>query len=373
MEKPIPKPKISIIVPVYNTQQYLRQCLQSIVNQTLQEIEIIVVNDASPDNSQAIIDEFAAKDARIISIIHSENKRQGAARNTGMQHAKADVIGFIDSDDYIENSMYEDMYNMLIAHNLDMVQCSIARIGPNGSNSIYFQATRKNGIILRESLIDALFEISEIDFPIRWSACNKIFVKDIIIHNKIEFPVGIIAEDIPFTIKYLSSINSVGNLPGDYYKYRLNLSSTMNKDTNIAYIDSFNFIYMNFQDFFIDKKKFKSDYLFAFFHEYCNALYHIWNRFPDDKKIEHSQLFIDSVYQKIPQLLAHNQLDPNAMKFILQPIEFLNNRWCRFGLLSRKRKIWAIAKFFSKKLGLYKLLRSIATPIATKFKHYLEK
>ena len=115
------KPKVSIIVPVYNVEKYLRQCLESVINQTLKEIEIICIDDGSPDNCGAIIDEYAQKDTRIVAI-HKENGGYGSALNYGFSIAKGEYIGIVESDDWIAPNMYELLYNKAIETNSDIVK-----------------------------------------------------------------------------------------------------------------------------------------------------------------------------------------------------------------------------------------------------------
>ena len=102
--------KVSVIVPVYNVEKYLTQCLDSLVNQTLKDIEIIIVNDESPDNSQAIIDKYAKRYPKIIKAYKKKNGGLSDARNYGIERATGDYIGFVDSDDFVELDMYEDLY-----------------------------------------------------------------------------------------------------------------------------------------------------------------------------------------------------------------------------------------------------------------------
>lgn len=115
-----PKPKVSVIVPVYNAEEYLEDCISSIVHQTLQDIEIICVNDGSTDNSINILNRFSQYDKRI-KIINQENAGAGAARNNGVKIAQGEYIGFIDSDDYIELDMYDTMYRRAISDDSDLV------------------------------------------------------------------------------------------------------------------------------------------------------------------------------------------------------------------------------------------------------------
>ncbi|MBO4674921.1 MAG: glycosyltransferase [Elusimicrobiaceae bacterium] len=119
-------PLISIIVPIYNVEKYLSQCLDSIVAQTYQNLEIILVDDGSPDNCGKICDEYAAKDSRI-KIIHQVNAGLSAARNAGLEIAMGEYIGFVDSDDYIESDMYEYLYGLIKRDNAAMAMCAICQ------------------------------------------------------------------------------------------------------------------------------------------------------------------------------------------------------------------------------------------------------
>ena len=116
------KAKVSIIVPVYKTEEYLEKCLDSLIGQTLKDIEIVVVNDGSPDGSQQIIDAYASKYPQIVSV-QKENGGLSDARNKGIQCASGEFIAFVDSDDYVEADMYELMYNKAVAECLDIVVC----------------------------------------------------------------------------------------------------------------------------------------------------------------------------------------------------------------------------------------------------------
>ena len=118
------QPLLSVIIPVYKVEKYLRRCLDSIVNQTYKNLEIILVDDGSPDNSGKICDEYAQNDKRI-KVIHQKNKGQGAARNTGIIAANGELITFVDSDDWIENNTYEIMVSKLLQYELDIIKCAI--------------------------------------------------------------------------------------------------------------------------------------------------------------------------------------------------------------------------------------------------------
>ena len=116
-------PLISVIVPVYKAEKYLDKCVQSIVNQTYKNLEIILVDDGSPDNCPEMCDEWAKKDSRI-KVIHKENGGVSSARNAGLDNSFGDYIGFVDSDDFIENDFYECLYDNLVENGADISFCT---------------------------------------------------------------------------------------------------------------------------------------------------------------------------------------------------------------------------------------------------------
>ena len=116
--------KISVIVPIYNVEQYLRKCIDSIINQTYKNLEIILVDDGSWDNSPRICDEYAKRDNRI-KVIHKKNGGLADARNTGLKMITGNYISFIDSDDYIEKTMYEKMIKVILKYNADIIECNL--------------------------------------------------------------------------------------------------------------------------------------------------------------------------------------------------------------------------------------------------------
>lgn len=120
------KPLISVITPVYNVEKYLTKCIESILNQTLSNIEIIAIDDGSSDDSGRILDEFAKVDKRLM-VIHTENRGVSEARNEGLKHVRGEFIGFVDSDDWIDTEMYEFMYKYAIEKSIDIVMCAYIR------------------------------------------------------------------------------------------------------------------------------------------------------------------------------------------------------------------------------------------------------
>jgi glycosyltransferase involved in cell wall biosynthesis len=172
-----------------------------LINQTLKDIEIIVVNDGTQDDSQNIIDKYAKKDKRIIPLI-KKNGGLGDARNFGIGHATGEYIGFVDADDYIDITMYEKMYNKAKEENSDLVECD------------FYWCYDKKMKLDKANYYDTLESIMT---NIRVMVCNKIFKKNIIINNKITFPVGLRYEDILFTYKVLPYIKKVSHVEEGLY------------------------------------------------------------------------------------------------------------------------------------------------------------
>lgn len=123
--------KISVIVPVYNSEKYLQRCINSILNQTYKDLELILIDDGSTDSSGSICDSFAKIDSRV-RVIHQKNSGVSEARNIGLNHAVGDYITFVDSDDYIDSRMYEELINLFLKYNADITHCGYKRVNPEG-------------------------------------------------------------------------------------------------------------------------------------------------------------------------------------------------------------------------------------------------
>ena len=172
-------PKLSIIVPVYKVEQYLHKCIDSILSQPFTDFELILIDDGSPDCCGKICDEYAAKDDRII-VIHQKNRGVSAARNAGLDIARGEYIGFVDSDDWIEPKMYEIMLIVAKKMQVDVVMCGHNYIAEQG-NILRTEACEEVYFHDSEDLIKELFRI-----PIRigGGCCNKIFRRSVISDNR---------------------------------------------------------------------------------------------------------------------------------------------------------------------------------------------
>lgn len=208
------EPLVSVIVPVYNVEKYLEKCINSIINQTLKEIEIILIDDGSTDNCPRIIDEYAKRDKRVIAV-HKENGGQGSARNAGLDIASGEYIGFVDSDDWIDLNMYEELYKDIIKNNSDISICGRRVVDEN--NKLKGEVKLINEVInLNEFGLDK-YITSKLLSPHTVVVYNRLYRRCIIERNDIRFKsvdeVG--SEDalfnycILFNTKIISSIDKV--------------------------------------------------------------------------------------------------------------------------------------------------------------------
>ena len=221
--------KISVIVPVYKVEEYLRKCLDSLVNQTLKDIEIIVVNDGSPDNSNDIILEYANQYPNV-KAFKKDNSGLSDTRNYGIKHAKGEYITFVDSDDWVKLDMYEKLYNKAKEKDYDIVTSDINYVYPD-HNEIIYTDPKKDTTDIRRVFINL--------YP---TVCTKIFKRELFIKNKLEFKSGVWYEDVEMMYRLLPLINSIGVVHEDFYQYlqrEKSITSTISPKI-YDYINNFN-------------------------------------------------------------------------------------------------------------------------------------
>lgn len=231
--------KVSILIPVYNTEKYLRKCLDSVVNQSLQDIEIIITNDGSKDGSQNIIEEYANKDKRIKYSIQ-ENRGLGATRNKGLELAKGEYIAFLDSDDWVDKNYYRTMYEMAIKENSDLVISSYCIENNYVNKSKRIKCEYKN----KEEYFNDLLKGKVAGFS--W---NKLYKKSLIKDNKLVFPLrGELenVEDQYFSIRCIYKSNKVSFVNSEDIHYRINNNSIVRKYQNNLANDIINLYNKNF-------------------------------------------------------------------------------------------------------------------------------
>ena len=224
--------KISIIVPVYNTAKYLDKCIQTLIKQTLEDIEIIFIDDGSEDGSAEILKNYAKNDKRI-SILNQNHKRQGAARNYGLSIAQGEYIGFVDSDDWVELDMFEKLYYQAKETDSDIVMCSMNTF-EDGTNKIIVNTYNTLDIFNQKFFENSFTPQDTLNFifNISVSPCNKIYRKSLIVKNNIKFPENIYFEDNAFFFKSWLNAQKISLLNQKLYQYRKSTASTTKSDKN---------------------------------------------------------------------------------------------------------------------------------------------
>ncbi len=211
--------KVSVIVPVYNVEQYLPKCIESIQNQSEKDIEIILVDDGSSDDSGAICDRYAKDDSRI-HVIHQENGGQGVARNTGLANATGEYVFFMDSDDWIDPDLIKETYKAACEYNADMVLFDLQAIDADG-NFVYRtdQKIPKNTLLSAKNCKELLLTDP--------SPCNKIMKREWLLENDFTFP-GVWYEDLIAITKIDAFVqNAVYIADKPYYNYFLRANSSL--------------------------------------------------------------------------------------------------------------------------------------------------
>lgn len=205
-------PKVSLIIPVYNVEDYIEKCLDSVINQTIDDMEIIIVNDGSTDSSKQKISKYLEKEKNRIKYLEKENGGLSSARNFGISYASGEYIAFLDSDDYIEFTAYEEMYNIAKKENADMVECDFIWEYPN---------KKKEDIGRNYTTGQDMIEKARV---VAW---NKLIKRDIIERENIIFPEGLRYEDIEFFYKLVPFLRKVAFVRKPFVHY-------VQRDSSIA-------------------------------------------------------------------------------------------------------------------------------------------
>ncbi len=218
---------ISVIVPVFNVEDYIERCIKSILNQTYNNLEIILVDDGSTDKSGEICDLYKEKDNRI-KVIHNKNSGPSVARNCGLSIAKGKYIGFVDSDDFIALDMYETLYHYM-KEDADVVCCATLSITNHNKEVRY----KSKGVVSYTKLegIKELLKTEHICF----SACDKLFRRNLL--ENIRFPRGRQSEDLPFIYQVFKKSNKIVNIGKVKYFYFYRPDSRSNADFDIRRLD----------------------------------------------------------------------------------------------------------------------------------------
>lgn len=227
-------PFVSIIVPAYNAEPFLHQCLDSLISQTFQSIEIIVVNDGSKDNAEQIALSYKQKDLRV-RVITQENRGLGAARNRGLSEARGDYVCFIDSDDWVNKEFIAKLYCRAYVANADIAMGDIVRVIPEKNGSF----TYKDFVKVEEHTVtsNALEKYRLTDIPRRNYVVNKLYRRQALIDNDLWFEEGVAFEDILWSTKVIYLLHKLTTVVGAKYYYRYNTISLMIGDSEKGYED----------------------------------------------------------------------------------------------------------------------------------------
>lgn len=333
--------KVSIIIPVYNVQDYLKQCLDSICNQTLHDIEIICINDGSTDNSAKILYKYAKKDPRI-HIINKKNAGLGAARNSGLMAVTGKYVAFIDSDDWVSVDYYEQLYKAITTTKSDIAV----------SNMPYWYS--KDNVcfsfISQFSFGDGKKEIIKTSDKLNMlqscTCCNKLYKRELITKNNLFFYEGKYIEDFPFTFMAVALSKKIICLPNVYQYYRQQETSIMHNDAIKAKkffdaLDNFNKLIDDTGRLNIIKDDIAMSCLVRFI--YHQTLARLENLSGKSKKQEYKKYFINTL-KRLPyrNTDGFNNYDKIVYKLMLNNI--LNSIFnIQYETVRVKIQIWRIS------------------------------
>ena len=216
--------KVSVIVPVYNTEKYLKNCIDSLLKQNFEDYEIIVINDLSPGNAEEIIKSY--NDKKIVYIKNKTNKGIGYNRNLGIKKAKGEYVCFIDSDDYVKEDFISKMYNYSKENNLDLCVCDYVNVDEEGNKLKEFN--------LSDFCITNYEENNKILCEINLAPWNKLYKKDMLVKNKIEFSEILKYEDLSFVALSIKNSKKIGKINEQLNYYTIhNNSETTTRDKRV--------------------------------------------------------------------------------------------------------------------------------------------
>lgn len=311
---------ISVIIPVFNTACYLPDCLDSILNQTLDNIEIICINDGSTDNSLEILEYYQKKDNRI-KIINKANGGQGIARNIGMDNAVGEYIAFVDSDDFIKEDMFEKLYNSSKRHNLDLVMCKVAsfdELTNEINDSLWYYSLGifndfEKDVFSHKDTRDFTCEISVTPY-------NKLYKNSFIKKNNIRFAENLIFEDEVFFYEVYLKANKVSIVNETLYYYRINRKgSTVEKTEYKDYSDIVP-IFKLIMEKFMETNNW-DDYKVNVSNRFIHLM--LWRYSQTSKKFR--KPFFNSLKELLIQLLKDNVIKDNLSLKIKHRVNLLVN------------------------------------------------
>ena len=305
-------PKVSLIIPVYNVENYIEKCLNSVVNQTLKDMEVIIVNDGSKDSSKQKIEKYLKKYPGI-KYLEKENGGLSDARNYGMQYATGEYIAFLDSDDYVEETMYEEMYNMAQKEAADMVEC----------NFIWEYPDKK-----REDIGAVYNSKREMVEKARVVAWNKLIKRELLEKTGVKFPIGLRYEDVEFFYKlvpYLEKVSFVKKCFVHYIQRGNSIANTQNIRTKEIFTVLQNVISYYRENGFYDEYKDELEFIYVRFL-LCSSL----KRMCKIQNKEERNLALDETWNNITLNFPNWRKNPILKKKTLKNLYIKSNNKLTF-------------------------------------------
>lgn len=336
-------PKVSIVMPTYKVEKYFRQCLESVINQTLTDIEIIPVDDGSPDNCGKIMDEYAAKDSRI-KPIHQENGGYGKAVNAGIEVATGEYIGIVETDDWIEPDMYEKLYNQAVKLDADVCKCGFYRYNSLEKN------TEKQNVLWKDNLQN--FEVFPKDesfkledepnlFMIHASIWTNLYKKSFLDkHNiRVNGTRSASYQDFPFMAEVFTKAERIAVIPEYLYHWRVepqqNSSTTSNGSRLLIMPDQCEEV----------KRIVKEAGLYEVLKEQMYKHFHLANyAFYNSIKYEYKKEYFTKLYKLFEEIKDDENFEYKFFykKEIKYVKNILKNRYCPFDFRRIRKKIISI-------------------------------
>lgn len=332
------KPKVSIVVPVYNVSAYLNQCIESLVNQTEQNLEFIFVNDGSTDGSKKIVEAYVAKDSRI-KLLNQRNSGVSAARNAGLQLASGDYIGFVDADDSVSSDMYQKLSEVAVQHNLDIVISDFFSEQGKAVARIAYPFKKE------ELLDDDYIKQTILPFFVRNNAlnsvCNKIFRRALIAESQILFPTDrALGEDAIFNMRAFNSARRVWYRDYGGYHYREVSGSATRSIAKHDYfqkvLEAYHFNYSEVLTLDVSAQK-VSEMKGVKFIESVMSLIHVYINATDSP--------LSYRYKAVKQMVTHSEVQKALKSYYCTLIEG-KSRYSQF-ILKAMRLKWIGALFLA--------------------------
>lgn len=287
-------PKVSIIVPCYKVEQYLDRCVKSLVNQTLEDIEIILVDDGSPDSVPEMCDRWAEQDTRI-KVVHKKNEGLGMACNSGLEVATGEYVAFVDSDDWVDKEMYKDIYEAAQMYMAEIVFTGLRKVNIK-QEVTYMEHPKKQLLYLNQNIKELIFDMiaSDVTDPIerhiQMSAKVAIYKREILINNNIHFEneKKLISEDLLFNIDSLLHCNSAIVLPVAYYNYFFN-DNSISHTHNVNKLQEIEFFYKELKSRYYQLTKYEeynqrvNRLILGYFRSYMKSIVSIKNMSASEK------------------------------------------------------------------------------------------